>query len=69
MDTRLGPDVTAVERGRKMGVAGGRHCASCNVIVHWRIEKYCQSKPVRFSRRIYCLRCQKRFPELPISAP
>ena len=64
MDTRLEPGVTAADRGRKMGVAGGRSCASCGVVVHWRIEKFCQSQPLRFGRRIYCMRCQKAFPEV-----
>lgn len=64
MDTRIEPAGTAVDRGRKMGVAGGQHCASCGVIVHWRIEKFCQSLPLRFGGRIYCLRCQKSFPAL-----
>jgi hypothetical protein len=45
-----------------MGVAGGQHCASCGIEVHWRIEKFCQSLPLRFGNRIYCLRCQKAFP-------
>ena len=62
MDTRIDPAARAVDRGRKMGVAGGQHCASCGVEVHWRIEKFCQSLPLRFGNRIYCLRCQKAFP-------
>ena len=65
MDTHSRSDVIEGARGRKMGVAGGRSCAECGVIVHWRIEKYCQSKRARFGSRIYCLRCQKSFPEVP----
>jgi hypothetical protein len=65
MDTRIDPDATAVNRGRKMGVAGGQRCAECGVIVHWRIEKFCQSLPLRFGGRIYCMSCQKAFPSVP----
>ena len=45
-----------------MGVAGGRRCADCGVIVHWRVEKFCLEQPGRFGRRIYCLRCQTAIP-------
>jgi hypothetical protein len=49
-------------RGRKMGVAGGRRCVECGVIVHWRVEKFCLSKRDQFRGRIYCIRCQKSIP-------
>jgi hypothetical protein len=62
MDTRIDPGMVAVDRGRKMGVAGGRHCATCGVIVHWRVEKFCLSQRLRFGGRIYCMGCQKAFP-------
>ena len=66
MDTHIDQGVLRVgadDRGRKMGVAGGRRCTTCGVIVHWRIEKFCLSKRQRFSGRIYCIDCQKAFPE------
>lgn len=61
MDARRHSDVIDDRRGRKMGVAGGRRCAGCGVIVHWRVEKFCLSKRDHFRGRIYCMRCQKRF--------
>lgn len=45
-----------------MGVAGGRRCAECGVVVHWRVEKFCLSKRESFRGRIYCMRCQKAVP-------
>ena len=62
MDDRKVPDVLEVERGHKMGVSGGRRCAACGVIVHWRIEKFCLLDRQRFGGRIYCMRCQASFP-------
>lgn len=47
-----------------MGVLGGRRCADCRIIVHWRVEKFCLEKRQRFAGRIYCMRCQKAFPEV-----
>jgi len=64
MDTRSEPDVVDLGPGRKMGVAGGRRCVECGVVVHWRIEKFCLQKRQRFGGRIYCMHCQKRFPEV-----
>lgn len=60
MDARRQSDVIDDGRGRKMGVAGGRRCAECGVIVHWRVEKFCLSKRDHFRGRIYCMGCQKR---------
>jgi len=45
-----------------MGVAGGARCATCGVVVHWRIEKFCIQFGQRFGGRIYCMRCQAAFP-------
>ena len=61
MDTQRHADVAAADRGRKMGVAGGRRCTDCGVIVHWRVEKFCLDQPQRFGRRIYCIRCQAKY--------
>lgn len=58
-------DVIDDAAGRKMGVAGGRRCAECGVIVHWRIEKFCQQKRQRFGGRILCIQHQQAFPEVP----
>ena len=68
MDTTRQPDVIDDGRGRKMGVAGGRRCVDCGVIVHWRVEKFCLEQPERFGRRIYCIRCQAKF-RTPSPAP
>jgi hypothetical protein len=65
MDTEREADVIGAGRGRKMGVLGGRACAQCGVILHWRVEKFCLEKRQRFGGRIYCLRCQQAFPEVP----
>jgi hypothetical protein len=62
MQDRKQSDVIEDDRGRKLGVAGGRHCASCGVIVHWRIEKFCLQHRQRFDGQIYCMRCQASFP-------
>ena len=64
MDTTSEPGLLGGGRGRKMGVLGGRSCAQCGVEVHWRIEKFCREKRQRFGGRIYCMRCQKAFPEV-----
>jgi hypothetical protein len=64
MDNRTDSNVLA-DLPRKMGVAGGRRCVQCGVIVHWRIEKFCLQKRQRFGGRIYCMACQKAFPEIP----
>jgi hypothetical protein len=63
MDTREDSEVVADSeaRGRKMGVSGGRACASCGVIVHWRVEKFCLQHRQRFRGGIYCMRCQTAF--------
>lgn len=45
-----------------MGVSGGRRCAECGVVVHWRIEKFCLQHRLQFGGRIYCMRCQASFP-------
>jgi hypothetical protein len=58
MDTRKHSDVVEQDRGRKMGVSGGRPCAACGAVVHWRIEKFCLQHRQRFGGRIYCMRCQ-----------
>ena len=39
MDTHIEPNAVRVDRGRKMGVAGGARCASCGVVVHWRYDR------------------------------
>ena len=62
MDTRRQSDVIEDQRGRKMGVSGGRPCAACGAVVHWRIEKFCLQHRQRFGGRIYCLRCQTSIP-------
>lgn len=62
MDTRKQSDVIEDERGRRLGVAGGRRCAECGVVVHWRIEKFCLQHRQQFGGRIYCMRCQASFP-------
>jgi hypothetical protein len=61
MDTHKRSDVIEDVRGRKMGVSGGRPCAACGVVVHWRIEKFCLQFRQRFDGRIYCIRCQASF--------
>jgi hypothetical protein len=61
MDTRKESDVVEDERGHKMGVSGGRRCAECGVVVHWRIEKFCLQDRQRFGGRILCMRCQASF--------
>ena len=60
MDARRQSDLMDDGRGRKMGVAGGRRCAECGIIVHWRVEKFCLSKRADFRGRIYCMGCQKK---------
>jgi hypothetical protein len=69
MDTHREPDVIDDGRGRKIGVLGGRRCAECGVVVHWRIEKFCLEKRQRFSGRIFCMRCQRAYPEVPQARP
>jgi hypothetical protein len=64
MDVRSDSRVIDDARGRKMGVAGGRRCTQCGTVVHWRVEKFCQSKAQRFGGRIYCIRCQAAIPEV-----
>lgn len=59
MDMGKESDVVEAARGRKMGVAGGRTCAECGAVVHWRIEKFCLQHRQRFGGRIYCMRCQQ----------
>jgi len=61
MDPRKQSDVVEDERGRKLGVSGGRRCATCGVIVHWRIEKCCLQHRLKFGGQIYCMRCQASF--------
>lgn len=63
MDTHKRSDVIEDVRGRKMGVSGGRPCAACGVVVHWRIEKFCLQHWQQFGGRIYCMRCQRAFPK------
>ena len=63
MSDRTQPDVIEHDRGRKLGVAGGQRCATCGVLVHWRIEKFCLQFRDRFGGRIYCMRCQGAFPK------
>jgi hypothetical protein len=62
METRKQSDLVDDGRGRKMGVSGGRPCAACGTVVHWRIEKFCLQHRQRFGGRIYCIRCQASFP-------
>jgi hypothetical protein len=62
MDTRKETYAVDTGRGRKLGVMGGRPCASCGAVVNWRVEKFCIARPQRFGRRIYCLRCQTAMP-------
>jgi hypothetical protein len=62
MESRRQSDVVEQGRGRKMGVSGGRPCASCGAEVHWRIEKFCLQHRQRFGGRILCMRCQASFP-------
>lgn len=64
MDIRRDSDVMDDTAGRKMGVAGGRRCAECGIVVHWRIEKFCLQKRQRFGGRILCMQHQKAFPEV-----
>lgn len=61
MDMSKESDVIEAARGQKMGVSGGRACAECGTVVHWRIEKFCLQHRQRFGGRIYCMRCQSSF--------
>jgi len=61
MENRNQSDVVEDGRGRKMGVSGGRRCAECGVVVHWRVEKFCLQDRKRFDGRILCMRCQASF--------
>jgi hypothetical protein len=62
MESRKQPDVIEDDRGRKLGVSGGRRCAACGVVVHWRIEKFCLQHRQQFGGLIYCMGCQRSFP-------
>jgi hypothetical protein len=68
MEAHSQSDVIDDGRGRKMGVAGGRRCVECGVLVHWRVEKFCLGQPKRFGGRIFCIRCQAPYPRV-VSTP